>query len=383
MNSVIQAANTAVVLAAAVCLLPSPALAQHYIQTNLVSNTGNAPVNDPNLQNAWGLIAGPTTPWWVSNNNDGTSTLYSISTNANGQLEATLVPINPAPDEFVKIPNAPSQPPPGSPTGVIFNGTGQFLVAPGKPALFIFVTEDGTVQGWNPGVNKASAVIVVDHSQVPDAANGAVYKGATIASVHGNNFIFAANFRSGHIDVYDSNFKQVRLSEGQFKDDQIPRDFAPFNVQGVGPNFYVTYAEQDAAKHDPVGGAGLGFVDVFDGEGRLLQRLEHGDFMNAPWGVVWATPPFGEFSNTILIGQFRGGNVAAFNPVTGHFLGNMLNPDGSTLKIDGLWALRFGNDGAAGPATTLVFTAGPEHETNGLFGTLTALPAELAEAIKQ
>jgi uncharacterized protein (TIGR03118 family) len=388
MGHVFKSLKSLAVLAVAIGLLPTVTKAQHYTQTNLVSNiAGQAPLQDPNLQNAWGLVSSPTgSPWWVSNNADGTSTLYSISATSTGGLEATLVPINPAPNEFVKIPNAPSQTPPGSPTGVMFNGSPtDFLLAPGAPALFMFVTEDGTVQGWNPGVNRASAVIKADNSKVPNAANGAVYKGSTIAEIDGHKFILAANFRSGRIDIFDTNFKQVLFSEEKFDDDSIPRDFAPFNVQGVGPNIYVTYAKQDAAKHDPVqpGRPGDGFVDVFDRHGKLLQRLDHGDWFNAPWGVVWATPDFGEFSNTILIGNFRGDNVAAFNPVTGHFLGNMLNPDGSTLLIDGLWALRFGNDGSSGPATTLFFTAGPNDETNGLLGTLTPIAAEKAEADEQ
>ena len=391
MRYVCKSLKSFTILAAGLSLLPVVAKAQHYTQTNLVSNiAGQAPLQDPNLQNAWGLVSSPTgSPWWVSNNADGTSTLYSITTNSTGGLVATLVPINPAPNEFVKIPNAPvpaTPPPPGSPTGVMFNGSPtDFLLAPGAPAAFLFVTEDGTVQGWNPGVNRASAVIKVDNSQVPNAKNGAVYKGATIAEIDGHKFILAANFRSGKIDIFDTNFKQVHFDEDAFDDDRIPHDFAPFNVQGVGPNIYVTYAKQDAAKHDPPdpGRPGDGFVDVFDRHGRLLQRLEHGDWFNAPWGVVWATPDFGEFSNTILIGNFRGDNVAAFNPVTGKFLGNMLNPDGSTLLIDGLWALRFGNDGGSGPATTLFFTAGPNGETDGLLGTLTPVAAEKAEADEQ
>jgi uncharacterized protein (TIGR03118 family) len=388
MGYVFKSLKSFTLLAVGLSLLPIVAKAQHYTQTNLVSNiAGQAPLQDPNLQNAWGLVSSPTgSPWWVSNNADGTSTLYSITANSTGGLVATLVPINPAPNEFVKVPNAPSQTPPGSPTGVMFNGSPtDFLLAPGAPALFIFVSEDGTVQGWNPGVNRASAVITVDKSQVPNAKNGAVYKGATIAEIDGHKFILAANFRSGKIDIFDTNFKPVRFSEEKFEDDSIPRDFAPFNVQGVGPNIYVTYAKQDAAKHDPPdpGRPGDGFVDVFDRHGRLLQQLEHDDWFNAPWGVVWATPDFGEFSNTILIGNFRGDNVAAFNPVTGKFLGNMLNPDGSTLLIDGLWALRFGNDGGSGPATTLFFTAGPNGETDGLLGTLTPVAAEKAEADEQ
>jgi uncharacterized protein (TIGR03118 family) len=385
MTSEIRLPKPSVALGLALLLLPGLAVAQHYTQTNLVSNTGNAPLTDPNLQNAWGLVASPTgSPWWVSNNAGGTSTLYSIDPTTGA---ASLVPINPAPNEFVKVPGAPQTPPvPGSPTGIMFNGSPtDFLLAPGAPALFLFVTEDGTVQGWNPGVNRASTVIKVDHSKVPNAENGAVYKGSTIDEIDGHRYILAANFRSGRIDVFDSNFNQAHISEEQFDDDSLPRGFAPFNVQGVGPNIYVTYAKQDAAKHDPVkpGDPGDGFVDVFNRHGHLLQRLQHGDWLNAPWGVVWATPGFGEFSNTILIGNFRGDNISAFNPVTGQFLGNMRNADGSTLKIDGLWALRFGNDGSAGPASTLFFTAGPDDETNGLLGTLTPVAAEKAEADEQ
>jgi uncharacterized protein (TIGR03118 family) len=387
MGYVFKSLKFLTLLAVGLSLLPVVTEAQHYTQTNLVSNVaGQAPLEDPNLQNPWGLVASPGgSPWWVSNNADGTSTLYTITATSTG-FAATLDAINPAPNEFVKIPNAPSQTPPGSPTGIMVNGSPtDFLLAPGAPAAFIFVTEDGTVQGWNFGLNRPSAVIKVDNSQVPNAANGAVYKGATIAEIDGHKFILAANFRSGKIDIFDTNFKQVRFSEERFDDDSIPRDFAPFNVQGVGPNIYVTYAKQDAARHDPPspGQPGDGFVDVFDRHGRLLQRLEHGNWFNAPWGVVWATPGFGEFSNTILIGNFRGDNISAFNPVTGKFLGNMLNPDGSTLLIDGLWALRFGNDGSAGPANTLFFTAGPNGETDGLLGTLTPLAAEKAEADEQ
>ena len=363
-------------------LVSSLAFGQHYNQTNLVANFASTPpagVIDPNLQNAWGLVASPNgSPWWVSNNAGGTATLYRIDPTTG---TAIIVPINGT--GTVIVANAPSQTGSGSPTGVMFNGSPtDFLLAPGKPALFIWVTEDGTVQGWNPGVSP-NAVIKVDHSQVPNAANGAVYKGATIAEISGQKFILAANFRSGRIDAFDSNFQQVQLGDDAFKDGNLPDGFAPFNVQGLGHNVYVTYAKQDAARHDPVGGAGFGFVDVYNTHGLLLQQLQHTASMNAPWGVVWAVQNFGEFSNTILVGQFRGGNVSAFNPVTGHFLGNMLNPDGTTLTIDGLWALRFGNGGNSGLGSTLFFTAGPNGEVDGLFGTLLPIAAEKAEADEQ
>jgi uncharacterized protein (TIGR03118 family) len=360
----------------AVLLFSSLTFAQHYTTTNLVSNIpGRAAVTDPNLQNAWGLVASPGSPWWISNNAGGTATLY------NGA--GTIVPL------VVTIPNAPSQPAPGSPTGVMFNGSAtDFLLAPGKRAIFIFVTEDGTVSGWNPGVQPTTAVIKVDNSQTPDAKNGAVYKGATIAEIDGKRFILAANFRSGRVDVFDTNFKQVRLSGGDegddnaaFADERVREGFAPFNVQAIGPNIYVTYAKQDAPRHDPVGGAGFGLVDVFNTHGRLVQRLQHGDWLNAPWGVVLTPGNFGEFSHTILVGQFRGGTIAAYNAVTGRFMGNVLNPDGTTFTSSGLWALQFGAGNAnSGPATTLFFTAGPDGEVNGLFGALTPVAAELGEA---
>ena len=159
--------------------------------------------------------------------------------------------------------------------------------------------------------------------------------------------------------------------------------FAPFNIQNIGGSLFVTYAKQDAARHDDVGGDGNGYVEIYTPAGKHIGHLEHGDWLNSPWGVVWTPRDFGEFSNTILIGNFRGDNISAFNPVTGDFLGNMKKPDGTTLKIDGLWALRFGNDGGSGPATTLFFTAGPNGETNGLLGTLTPVAAEKAEADEQ
>jgi len=378
-------------LVLAIALHPGVVFAQHYTQTNLISNvSGQAPVTDPNLQNPWGLVHGPTSPWWVANNANGTSTIYTGA----GAIIAL-----PTPTGAVIVPNAPSQPAPGSPTGIMFNGSAtDFLLAPaagttpGKQAIFLFVTEDGTVQGWNPGVSLSTAVIKVDNSEKPNKKDGAVYKGATIVVVDGHRFILAANFRSGHIDAFDTNFNQVHWKDHDeaFEDDNLPWGFAPFNVQEYGPNVYVTYAKQDAAKHDPVqpGEPGDGFVDVFSLHGQFISRLEHGPWFNAPWGVVLTTADFGQFSHTLLVGNFRGGTIGAFNPITGQFLGNVLNPDGTTLNIDGLWGLAFGagsidsadptKDSSSGSGNVLFFTAGPNNETNGLFGTLTPVAAELS-----
>lgn len=343
----------------------SAMFSQHYIQTNLVSDLpGTAMPPDLNLQNAWGLVAGPATPWWVADNHTGTSTLYDGTGTKLGLV--------------VTIPSASGNDT-GSPTGVAFNGSPtDFLLAPGKPALFIFVTEDGTISGWNPGVQPTDAVIVKNNARY-----NAVYKGATIGEIEGKKYLFVTNFHSGHIEIYNTYFHRVPILEERFDDDRLPAGFAPFNIQGIGPNLYVTYAQQDAAKHDDVHGAGLGYVDVYSSRGNLLQRLEHGFWLNGPWGVELAPANFGEFSHTVLVGNFGDGTIAAFNPVTGRFLGRMRTPEHSLLKIDGLWALRFGNGGKSGPANTLFFTAGPNDENDGLFGTLTPIASELNEADEQ
>jgi uncharacterized protein (TIGR03118 family) len=373
------------VFALSLFLLPAVTQAQHYKQTNLVSDIqGKAPVFDPNLKNPWGLTRSSGSPWWVGNNNSGTSTVY-------GSDGTTATPAGFLPDppgslfnNFVIVP------PPGfapdtqsAPTGVVFNGSRtDFLLDKGTPtglpAVFIFATEDGTISGWDPGANVAkgakppsiNAVLEVDNSD-NGSANGAVYKGATSAEVGGKKFLYVTNFRSAKVEVYDSAFKRVHLDEDAFEAEGIPRGFAPFNVQNVGGTLFVTYAKQDALRHDPIGGDGLGFVELFSPSGKHIGHLEHGDWFNAPWGVVWTTRDFGEFSNAILIGNFRSGWIAAFNGFTHKFIGFVKNADGSLMTIDGLWSLTFGNNGAAGPANTLFFTAGIKNEVDGLFGTIT------------
>src|SRR6267143_886511 len=344
-------------------LLPAATQAQHYKQTNLVSNlasitTPNPP--DPNLKNPWGLTRSSTSPWWVANNNSGTSTLYTGT--------GTLIQINGTGTVTVPPPNGSPAGTLSTPTGVVFNGSPtDFLVAPGTSAHFIFATEDGTISGWNSGQN---AVLVVDNSD-NGSANGAVYKGMTSAEIKGNRFLYVTNFRSAKVEVYDTTFKRVRLDEDAFEAEGVPRGFAPFNVQNIGGTLFVTYAKQDAPRHDPVGGTGLGFVEIFTPSGKHIGHLERGDWFNAPWGVVWTTRDFGEFSNAILVGNLRSGWIAAFNGFTHKFIGFVRNPDNSLMFIDGLWSLTFGNDANAGPANTLFFTAGINNEADGLFGTLT------------
>jgi uncharacterized protein (TIGR03118 family) len=355
--------KSAVFLGLVVLLLPTLTFAQQYKETDLVSNImGRAPNFDPNLKNPWGLTRSSGSPWWVANNNSGTSTLYD----GKGTPRPLVVTV----------------PPPGfapgtqsAPTGVVFNGSPtDFLLAPGKPAIFIFATEDGTISGWNPGVNPptsaTNAILKVDHSR-NGSANGAVYKGMTSGEVRGKRFLYVTNFRAGRVEVYDTNFKRVHLDEDAFEAEEVPDGFAPFNIQNIGGTIFVTYAKQDAARHDDVKGDGLGFVHIFTPSGRHIGHLRHGPWMNAPWGVVWTTRDFGEFSNAILVGNFGSGRIAAFNGFTYKFLGFLNNPDNTIMSIDGLWSLTFGNDGTAGPANTLFFTAGINGEQDGLFGTIT------------
>ena len=333
--------------------------AQHYKQTNLVSDMpGVAAVADPNLVNAWGLSRSSTSPWWVADNGTGLSTLYS----GTGAIQSLVV----------TIPPSDSTSGSGTPTGTIFNGGTGFEIKKGMPAIFMFVTEDGTISGWNPKVDGTHAVIKVN------TKGKSVFKGATIATVDvpfagEQSFLYVTDFRKGHVQIYDSKFHRVPEMEDLFDDDSLPPGFAPFNVQNIGGNIYVAFAKQDSDKHDEVDGAGLGYVDVFSPEGRLLRRLQHGPWFNAPWGLTMASSDFGSNSHDIFVGQFGSGEILVFNSVTGRFKGRLLDTSDNPIKIDGLWGLGFGNGVNAGPATTLFFSAGPNHEQDGLFGTITAV----------
>jgi uncharacterized protein (TIGR03118 family) len=169
--------------------------------------------------------------------------------------------------------------------------------------------------------------------------------------------------------VFDNAFQKVTLA-GAFQDSQIPGNFAPFGIQAIAQKLYVTYAQQDADAHDDVAGAGLGFVDVFDTDGHLLQRLDHVSQLNAPWGVTQAPGNFGTLSNDILIGNFGDGTIQAFDPTSGKLVGTVTNPDGSTFAQSGLWGLAFGNGLNAQPTNTLFFAAGPNDEADGVYGRL-------------
>jgi uncharacterized protein (TIGR03118 family) len=378
--------------------------AQHYTQTNLVSNVpGVAAMTDPQLVNPWGLSRGSGSPWWVSDNATGVSTLY----NGPGAKQSLVVTIPPA--------NPMNGAPAGTPTGTIFNGSQtDFLLAPGKPAAFLFSTIDGTIAGWNPGVAVAQgAAPPSTHAvTVVKTTDGSVYTGLTSAFINGKLFLYAANFGKGRVDVYDSAFHRVTLSvkrhdddsfdddrrglQRAFDDERLPRNYVPFNVQAIGNDIVVTYVLHEEGSQLETDGPGLGFVDIYSSTGQLLRRLEHGNWLNAPWGVALAPLDFGRFSHHLLIGQFAGGGdtrssgfIAAYDLATGQFDGLLEDENGKPLAINGLWAISPGNvspansDPAAGPGAQLYFTAGPNHGTQGLFGYLTAVPAELTQRNSQ
>ncbi len=346
-----------------VLALSSPATAKEknlYQQTNLVSDlSGRAAHTDTHLVNSWGMALSDTSPFWVSDNGTGVATLY----NGSGQPFPVGSPL------VVTIP-----PHTGStPTGQVFNPTSDFVVTSGGksgPSFFIFATEDGTIAGWNPNVPaflSTTAILVVDNS-----ATGAVYKGLALGRTSAGNFLYATNFHAGNIDVFDKDFKPASLA-GSFSDPEIPAGFAPFNIQNLGNQLYVTYAKQDAAKHDDVAGEGNGFVNVFDTSGHFIERIASRGKLNSPWGLALAPAGFGKFSHDLLIGNFGDGRIHAFDLSTDTRRGQLRGLDGKPITIDGLWALTFGRDGQNnGPTNLLFFTAGIDKEHHGLFGSLSA-----------
>jgi uncharacterized protein (TIGR03118 family) len=333
--------------------------ARKYQQHNLVSD-GFVPADntDPNLVNAWGITFNPFGAVWIADNGTGVSTLYD----GNGKPQ-------PQPTQLVvQIPPPANNPSgKGTPTGIELNITPGFVVTQGSasgPARFLFATEDGVIAGWSPDVDATHAIRVIDNS----VKTGAVYKGLTLSAGGNGSLLYAADFHNNRIDVFDSKFAPVTLSAGAFTDPDLPAGFAPFNVQQINGDIYVTYAKQDAAKHDDVPGKGFGFVNVFDPNGHLLRRVVSDGELNAPWGVTLAPAGFGKFSNRLLIGNFGDGTIHAYDLAKGKFIGTLKGPDRKPIQIEGLWGLRFGNGFLNQPVNTLFFTAGPGDEQHGLYG---------------
>jgi uncharacterized protein (TIGR03118 family) len=340
----------AALLSAAVLGVPLPA-AEHnsYTATYLVSDQAGVAANqDASLVNAWGLTSTATSPWWVADNGTNVSTLY--------RADGTKVPLT------VDVRNAP--------TGAVANTGTSFAVTNGTasaPARFIFSTEEGTILGWNPSISPAAVLAAT--------GPGAIYKGLAIASTSGGDFLYATDFHNRRVDIYDGSFSAVMIA-GAFVDPKIPADYAPFGIQNVDGRIFVTYAKQDAEGEDDVAGQGHGFVDVFDTAGTMLARVAQHGQLNSPWGIALAPSDFGAFSGDLLIGNFGDGRINAFEPKKNgrfEFAGQLRTSDHKRLVIDGLWALQFGKGASAnGPTSTLFFTAGPDDESHGLFGTIVA-----------
>jgi uncharacterized protein (TIGR03118 family) len=328
----------------------------HYVQRNLVSDVpGAAQLTDPHLVNAWGLGFGPTTPAWVADNGTDVSTLYSGASAT--APNPSIVPL------VVSIPG-------GAPTGLVFNPSATaFAVHSGTAsgaARFLFSSEAGVISGWNPNVPAAGSTQAQIAATVPDA----IFKGLAIADTASGPRLYATDFRHGTVDVWDANFMPV-TTPGAFQDPAIPHGYAPFGIQATAGGIVVTYAKQDADAEDDVAGRGNGFVDVFGTDGTLLRRFAARGPLNSPWGVAQAPQGFGAASGALLIGNFGDGRINAYDPVSGRFLGALRSSHGRRIDIDGLWALEFGN-GVIGTPQTLLFTAGPDDEAHGLFGTVTA-----------
>jgi uncharacterized protein (TIGR03118 family) len=314
-----------------------------YVVTNLASNVpGLAENTNPNVVNAWGLDASATSPWWIADNGTDLATVHLAS--------GAALALSPAV--------------PGGPTGLGFNSTAAGFAVAGVKATFLFASEDGVIRGWS---GSTGTQVGADRSGA-----GAIYKGLAIAA--NPDRLYAADFHNARVDVFDGSFGLVSTS-GAFTDPDLPAGYAPFGIQNVGGTIFVTYAKQDADQEDEIAGQGLGIVDAFDTAGAFLGRVATHGQLNAPWGIARAPADFGRFSGDLLIGNFGDGEITAFaQDADGDWgpRGQLRGTDGSRIAIDGLWALQFGHGAPNnGPTTTLFFTAGPNDEEDGLFGSIT------------
>jgi uncharacterized protein (TIGR03118 family) len=329
----------------------TPTIASAFATRSLVADAGTGAEHiDAKLINAWGIAFNPTGFVWVANNGSSTSTLYD----GNG-VPQTLV---------VAIP--PGSAGPSSPTGIVFNSGTTFQVTQNGVSggsAFIFASENGTLSGWSPAVNRTNAILAVD-----TGASGAVYKGLAIASYVGVTYLYAADFRNGRVDVYDSSWNKVTLPGGTFSDPSLPTGYAPFGIQAIGGRIYVAYAQRAAGSTEETKGANLGIVDVFDASGAFMKRLVTGNGLNAPWGLAMAPANFGGASNLLLVANFGDGKINAYNADTGAFAGVLSKADRTPIVIDGLWGIAFGNGVNNQPTNTLFYTAGPDDEAHGAYG---------------
>jgi len=320
-----------------------------YRQTNLVSDQpGMAMIQDTNLVNAWGISSSPASPFWVSANGTGLATLYTVTNDSSGMAQVTKQSLE------VAIPGE------GNPTGQLFDGAGSF-----NGDIFIFASEDGTISGWKPSLGNSAEVLIAP-------ANSALFKGIALVTTSNGPTLLAADFHNGTLNAYDTNLALV----GMFKDMRAPMGYAPFNVQTLGDTIFVTFAKQDADAHDDVKGPGHGLIDIFNPMTLKFRRFATGSDagghlrqINSPWGLAISPKGFGRHSDQLLVGNFGSGTIMAFE-ADGDFEGLLLGSHGGPIVIDGLWGLKFGNGGRGGVLQTLYFSAGPNDESNGLFGSL-------------
>ena len=328
----------------------APVQSSTFAMTALVSDGAVAAAHvDGNLKNPWGVAFNPNGFVWVADNGTNVATLYD----GNGVPQSLIVAIPPGKNGSA------------SPTGIVFNGTQSFTVTEnGKSgvAAFVFAGEGGTITAWAPAVGPTNAFVMYD-----DGTGGAVYKGLALATMNNANFLYATDFHNNKIDVFNTSFNKVTMPGG-FKDPAMPAGFAPFGIQAIGSNLFVTYAMQDAARHDDVAGAGLGMVDVYDTAGNLKQRFATGSPLNAPWGIAQAPANFGSMSGAILIGNFGDGTINAFNASSGQSMGPLAGSNGKAIVEPGVWGIAFGNNLSNQPSNTLFFAAGPNDEADGVYG---------------
>jgi uncharacterized protein (TIGR03118 family) len=353
-----MAAVTVAALAMPAGAVQSPSAVTVFHQTNLVADTSSfgAQLVDPDMQNSWGLAMSATSPLWVADNNSGLATIYSIPAGGTSVTKAGLT---------VTVQGGRASTDDGSsPTGQVANPTTGFVVtgsAGSGPAAFIFDSESGQVSAWSPQADPTNALVQF-------SSPTAVYKGLAMATTDQGTFLYTANFNAGTVDVFNNTFQQVNLL-GNFHDPFMPAGYAPFGIQEINGLLYVTYALQDAAKHDDVPGPGFGFVDIFTTNGLFVKRLASRGVLNAPWGLAQAPASFGSFGGDLLVGNFGNGRINAFNPITGRFMGTLFSDQGKPISIDGLWALDFGT-ASTGGTNTLLFSSGPNNQNDGLIGSI-------------
>lgn len=339
-----------------------------FYETQTLVSDGSVPTANPadgDLINAWGVAFNPQGFVWVADNGTGKSTLYDGTGKKNAALIVTIPGVGGAQ---------------GKPTGIVFNA-GSSNAIPDFPvkgknaagvdttagAVFLFASEDGLITGWAPAINRTLALVAKDKS-----ASNAIYKGLAIGGDGTKHLLYAADFHNARVDVWDSAFNEVTLPTGAFTDPYIPHGFAPFGIQAINGDIVVTFAKQDEAAEDDVKGRGLGFVDIFDANGKLTQRLTARGVLNAPWGVALAPSSFGRFGGALLIGNFGDGTINAFGPISGRFLGTLRDQYGHRIRIDGLWGMQFGNGLLQQPTNALFVAAGPGEEEHGTYSVIRA-----------